>query len=308
MTWASDNNQYTSWGDGGGFGGTNSLGRVSLGVARIEGSPEAYHGINVWGGKDGETRAKFGGKSYGILAVKDVLYLWVSPGSGTENNTETRLAWSTDYGRHWERTEWAFNASDRIMVPTFCQFGPGYTKTRDDFVYIYSTRLLDAGKTIQRPGQVDLLRAPRGKLLERGAYETFAGNDSEGRPQWSSDLRDRAAIFQDASGTHRLSVSYHPRLRRYLMCIEHGRPYAGCLGIFDSPEPWGPWTTVEYGENWGGFGSTFFWCFPTKWFGDTGSDFTMVFTGTEENDAWNTVRGRFVVPVQRPATTPGNEQ
>jgi len=38
ITWADDDHQYATWGDGGGFGGTNNDGRVSLGVARIEGS------------------------------------------------------------------------------------------------------------------------------------------------------------------------------------------------------------------------------------------------------------------------------
>lgn len=34
ITWADDDHQYAVWGDGGGFGGTNSDGRVSLGIAR----------------------------------------------------------------------------------------------------------------------------------------------------------------------------------------------------------------------------------------------------------------------------------
>ncbi len=82
ITWADDGNQYTAWGDGGGFGGTNSDGRVSLGVARVEGPGDDYHGHNVWGGKDGDVAATFGGKSYGILSVGGVLYMWVAPGSG----------------------------------------------------------------------------------------------------------------------------------------------------------------------------------------------------------------------------------
>src|SRR5262245_3667829 len=39
VTWASDGNLYAAWGDGGGFGGTDSDGRVSMGFARLEGSP-----------------------------------------------------------------------------------------------------------------------------------------------------------------------------------------------------------------------------------------------------------------------------
>ncbi len=50
LTWCEDDHQYTSWGDGGGFGGTNRDGRVSLGFARIEGDYPGFVGVNVWGG------------------------------------------------------------------------------------------------------------------------------------------------------------------------------------------------------------------------------------------------------------------
>lgn len=295
LTWAADGHQYTSWGDGGGFGGTNEQGRVSLGVARIEGNAGDYRGVNVWGGKDTLSSTSFGGKSYGILALHDTLYMWISPGSGEENNQEARLAWSLDQGLSWQRASWAFTQEDQIMVPTFCQFGRAYEGARDGYVYLYSTRLLDPYMRMQRPGLVDLLRAPQDKLRERDAYEVFAGLNGEGMPQWSSAVSDRCAVMEDVSGTHRLSVSYDRGLRRYLMCIEHSETNAGNLAIFDAPDPWGPWTTVEYMTNWGGFGSTFFWCIPTKWLSDDGAAFTMVFTGTGKNDAWNTLRGRFIL-------------
>ena len=56
LTWAADGHQYGAWGDGGGFGGTNSDGRVSLGVARIEGPWDAFTGVNVRGGKNARER------------------------------------------------------------------------------------------------------------------------------------------------------------------------------------------------------------------------------------------------------------
>jgi hypothetical protein len=40
---------HAAWGDGGGFGGTNTEGRVKLGVARIEGDKNTYQGINGLG-------------------------------------------------------------------------------------------------------------------------------------------------------------------------------------------------------------------------------------------------------------------
>src|SRR6516162_5671567 len=41
-TWGPDGHLYAAWGDGGGFGGTDSDGRVSMGFARIEGGPEKF--------------------------------------------------------------------------------------------------------------------------------------------------------------------------------------------------------------------------------------------------------------------------
>src|SRR6187549_874230 len=71
-TWADDGHLYSAWGDGGGFEGTNSKGRVLLGIARIVGGPSDYAGKNVWGGHEPEQPAQFGGKSYGILCVSGV--------------------------------------------------------------------------------------------------------------------------------------------------------------------------------------------------------------------------------------------
>src|SRR5580658_5979125 len=57
VTWGPDDNLYVAWGDGGGFGGTDSDGRVSLGFARIEVGPEHFQGSNVNGGKNPEQPA-----------------------------------------------------------------------------------------------------------------------------------------------------------------------------------------------------------------------------------------------------------
>jgi len=41
---------------------------------------------------------------------------------------------------------------------------------------------------------------------------------------------------------------YHPVFRRYLLAVRHGGR-SGRWGLFDAPEPWGPWTTVAYGDD-----------------------------------------------------------
>jgi hypothetical protein len=151
-----------------------------------------------------------------------------------------------------------------------------------------------SGLKVQSPGQVELLRVPADKLMDRSAYRLFAGLGANGNPGWTKHLSDRRPVFEDAGGVGWcLSVTYNAGLKRYLLCTEHGESFQGNLGIFDAPEPWGPWTTVCYDTHWGGLGPTFFWNFSSKWFSADGRNFTMVFTGTDRNDAWNTVKGAF---------------
>lgn len=305
ITWGDDGHQYTSFGDGGGFGGTNSDGRVSLGVARVEGGASSYTGHNVWGGKSPETAASFGGKSYGILSVGGTLYLWVAPGSNTQNFSQQTLYASTDHGHTWSSAGWSFTQAESLVLPTFLQFGQGYAGARDNYVYIYAIRLHDGSALkVQTPGQIDLLRVDRTQILQRTAYEFFAGLNGQGQPTWTADIGARQPVFEDSNGVGwNASVSYNAPLGRYLLCTEHSASFEGNLGMFDAPEPWGPWTTVSYDANWQGFGSTFFWNFSNKWLSPDGHDFVLVFTGTDTsggNDSWNTVEGSFtaVAPPQ----------
>jgi hypothetical protein len=297
VTWAADDHQYTSWGDGGGFGGSNQDGRVSLGVARIEGAWDDYQGHNVWGGLNGENPATFEGKSYGILALDGRLYMWVSPGSNNQNYHEARLAVSTNNGATWANEDWAFNQNDKIVLPTFLQYGKEYSGARDNYVYIYTIRLQnDRQLQVQRPGQIDLLRVPIDRIRDKEAYQYFSGMDEEGEPTWATDMTDRHPVFENPQGVGwNVSVSYNSGLGRYLLATEHSRSFEGNLSLFDADEPWGPWTTVGYYNNWGNAGKNFFWNFSNKWISEDGKEFTLIYTGIGESDAWHSVRGRFVV-------------
>ena len=298
ITWADDGHQYAAWGDGGGFGGTNSEGRVSLGVARLEGDADEYKGTNVFGGRKPERHATFGGKSYGIVCVDGTLAMWVGPGSNTRSYREARLHRSSDHGASWSKAKWAFTREDGLIMPTVCQFGRNYAGARDGYVYSYFIRLKGnpSKLNVHRPGEIDLARAPKDKLMLRSSYEFFAGTDGKGRPRWTPDPAARRPVFEDPRGVGWcMSVSYNAGLKRYLLCTEHDASFRGNLGVFDAPEPWGPWTIVVYTRAWGGFGSTFFWNFSNKWVSADGRRFTLIFTGTGHNDAWNTVRGRFGV-------------
>jgi hypothetical protein len=315
LTWADDDHQYTAFGDGGGFGGTNSKGRVSLGVARIEGDWNNYQGHNVWGGVDAEAPATFPGKSYGLICVDGVLTMWNSSpipvdGSLPKPFQECRLTESRDHGKTWKAADWTFTREDGVMVPTICQFGRDYAGARDEYVYHYLIRFRsDTGPdtapdrnaclVVQRPGAIDLARVPKHRQLDRSAWSFFAGRDAQGRPTWTTDLAGRQAVFEDREGGvgWNVGVSYNAGLKRYFLCTEHGESHRGILGIFDAPEPWGPWTTVLYENDWGKDHiplNTFCWFLPTKWMSPDGRSFTMVFSGRKENDSWNTLRGQFV--------------
>jgi hypothetical protein len=50
--------------------------------------------------------------------------------------------------------------------------------------------------------------------------------------------------------------------------------------VFDAPEPWGPWTTVYFNNEWDvGPGETS--SFPTKWMSDDGLTLHLVFSGDD---------------------------
>lgn len=306
ITWADDDHQYTAWGDGGGFGGDNKKGRVTLGVARVEGDAAGYTGRNVWGGFEPKHAAQFGGKSYGILSVAGTLYMWVVPQPGPHLK-ECRLASSIDHGATWQQADWAFRFEDGLSIPTFLNFGRDYDGARDEFIYSYFIEPQWGPKTpadskfgfeVHRPGRIHLSRVPKTSLMNREAHEFFAGFDVAGKPRWSARITDKQPVFSDANGVGwNVSVSYNAGLKRYLLATEHGSTHEGKFGLFDAPEPWGPWTTVAYEEAWGeghiGV-SAFFWNFANKWLSADGTRFTMVFTGKNTNDSWNTVAGKFV--------------
>src|SRR5208283_3521530 len=130
VTWADDDHLYTAWGDGGGFGGTDSDGRVSMGFARIEGMPESFHGTNINGGKNPQHPASFPkkGKTAGLAFVDGVLYASINLQDGPWPNVNHALAWSTDRGATWTKADWLFPKGVASFQPArFVQFGKDYT-------------------------------------------------------------------------------------------------------------------------------------------------------------------------------------
>jgi len=74
----------------------------------------------------------------------------------------------------------------------------------------------------------------------------------------------------------------------------------GSYGNFDTPEPWGAWTTVAYYQNWIDAASKFVFNRPMKWMSDGGVVFYMACSGNKtpyrrvNYDWFNVIRGTFV--------------
>jgi hypothetical protein len=301
MTWGADDHLYTAWGDGGGFGGSNQVGRVLLGVARVTGGRRDYVGENIAGGVNAPRPPPFGGKSEGILAMGPTLYLWRDGDKSSLEYFKFIELWrSDDSGATWRPTGVRFSkpagdfaADDAgIFAPAFLQFGKAYAGARDDFVYIYAPDIIDPTHwNVRLPGRINLLRVPRGQIEDKRAYTFFAGPEADGGPRWTPKSGERRPVWHDAAqGTHRIAVSYNPVLERYLLTtITIDR--SGWMSLYDAPEPWGPWTHVHTEHNperWGTL--TIIFTFVNKWLSADGRDFVIVHT---KNDRWATIEGRF---------------
>jgi CubicO group peptidase (beta-lactamase class C family)/dienelactone hydrolase len=271
VTWADDGSCYTAYGDGYGFEPKISE-KLSLGFARVTGGPADFRGVNIRSatGEQHGNGAK-GKKASGILMTGGVIYLWV------RNAGNSQLAWSPDHGQTWHWCDWKFTAS--FGCPTFLNFGKDYAGARDEYVYVYSP---DSDNAYVPADRMVLARAPKARIREREAYEFFTGLDG-GKPRWSVDIAQRGAVFRYDGKCYRSGISYDAGLKRYLWCqtLPGGDArIQGGFGIYDAPEPWGPWTTVYYTQQWDvGPGESS--SFPTKWMTADGKTLYLVFSGDD---------------------------
>jgi CubicO group peptidase (beta-lactamase class C family) len=263
MTWGDDDAIYTSYGDGFGFAPGAGV-KLSLGFARITGPPESYQAANTRS-PSGERKGdgERGLKSSGMLMADGVLYMWV------RNAKNAQLAWSEDRGATWQ---WGFRFEESFGSPSFLNFGKNYEGARDGFVYAYS----QDGPSAYKPDDgIILARAPRNRLRDRSAWELFAGM-SGGRPSWTKEIAGREPAFEYPGRCERTDAVYHPVLKRYLLTVSYN--HEGGWGIYEAPEPWGPWSTMFHTDDWG-LGPTHGYRLPAKWFSADGKTIWLVFSG-----------------------------
>lgn len=282
LTWADDDALYSAYGDGQGFEPRVSR-KLSMGFARITGGPGSFIGANIRSAT-GETigDGQQGKKASGLLMVNGVLYLWA------RNAGNAQLAWSPDRGVTWTWSDWRF--TDGFAAATFLNFGRNYAAARDEFVYVYSH---DSSSAYTPADRMVMARVPASRIRDRGAYEFFKALDSAHQPVWTGAIEERGAVFTHAGRCYRSGITYNAGLRRYLwsQTLPGGDArFDGGFGIYDAPEPWGPWTTVFFTERWDvGPGETS--SLPTKWMSADGTDVHLVFSG---EDAFSVRKGTII--------------
>ena len=279
LTWADDDHLYTAYGDGYGFNPIVPE-KLGCGFARIVGGPENFQGENVRSNGENKGSGRSGKKGSGMLMVEGVLYLWLF--HADERGGQSQLAWSDDHAQTWTFADWRFEA---FGLCTFINYGQNYIGARDNYVYTVTHN----GPMADGPTDtMALMRVSKNKLRQRDAYEFFRTLGPNGEPVWTSDIRLRGAVFHHRDACLRSGISYNAPLKRYLWW-QHlpnapghkdrgDTRFSGGFGIYDAPEPWGPWTTVYFTEQWDvGPGERAE--FPTKWMSADGTTLYLVFSG-----------------------------
>jgi CubicO group peptidase (beta-lactamase class C family) len=267
ITWGDDGEQYTSYGDGFGFDPRVEK-KLGMGFARIVGPANAYRGETLRSTGERIGDGPRSAKASGIVMVDGVLYLWV------RNAANAELWRSKDRGTTWET---GFRMETSFGSPAFLNFGRNYAGARDGFVYTYSQ---DGPSAYESDNRLVLARVPKARVMDRAAWEFY-----DGRGGWTRDIAGRGAVFEFSGHVQRSEVAYVAGLKRYLLAL--GYNHQGEWGLFDAPEPWGPWTEVPGVENWG-IAGTHGYRLPSKWMSADGAAMTMVFSGVRPNDAFCT--------------------
>jgi hypothetical protein len=294
LTWGSDGQVWGGWGDGGGFQGNDTSGRVSVGFAKLAGTPPNVVGTNLWGASPSFAKfpATFCGKPEAMLSVHGTLYSWVAaaynggsadffkcPANPSPN--ETRLAVSTDAGAHFTAAPFVIaHTAGTIQPKRFINFGKDYAGARDGFVYLGATKVTNTA-TDDADGKAYLIRVPAASLQTMSAWEYMTGLDANGVPTWGAASAAQPMWSDPDFGF--AALTYHPATNRYLLS---GQGSIQDLAIYDAPQPWGPWTTVYATHTWGPSGSPFGTgeslgiSYPEAWMSGDGKTLWAAFSST----------------------------
>lgn len=245
-------------------------------------------------------------KPAGLLSIGGTLYMAVelhnygdNPEFNRQRNISSWIITSVDFGKTWNREATSLDFfTGRLSSPHFIQFGQDYSGARDGYVYAYFPAGEDGNSYWCNGDYLLLGRVEKDKLLQRNAWEFYAGTGGNDESSWSKEEGDAQPVFTYPRMTGENHISYNKGLKRYIMgnfsfMDQNGtpRPYHQCwqesvapsqLTLFEAPEPWGPWSLFYKDDDWGTYGD-YQPNFPTKWMSEDGTSMWMVSSGSYDD-------------------------
>jgi hypothetical protein len=315
MSWADNNKQYVSLCDGAGLPGTPQQSYNSRLYAVIGDPPavtfEYLPNYPFFAPPPGGARYY----SFGTFALDGKIYQFLSlyqEGKGIFYGA--KLIFSPDNGQtwhnqdgttpvRWERVEeqskdnmvFFCEPNDSFSFLSVLQMGRNYESNTDGYVYVYAPN----GNTDGSMNQLVMFRAPKDRLLDRGAYEFFVPADSKGKSKWVKDIEERGVAHTFPTGwvnRNKHPYAWHPCVVYlaargcYLManwgmgCSDDGTWFGkpSYLGFWTSPHPWGPWTQIHEDSSWTPGGDDKARCYQPqiapRWIAEDGNSFWLVWT------------------------------
>jgi hypothetical protein len=263
VSWASDGNLYSPYGDGeadgitvdgklyeggkttvtGGYAkivGDSPLDLKVIGLGSLTYSPLPYHARYP-----GANLVHNGVWYYGTYTLDD---LWGTCGWGCVQGPFVGFSVSTDYGKTWTNprltpSENLFGETGldggevKMGIPQFIDFGQNMQYSPDGKAYLvgHGATRPAAHNSVFSGDEIYLARViptPE-NINDVSKYEFFAGYDPESpRPRWSKKLSDMKPLFDwiDHAGT--VTITYDAPLKKYLMCVTYGWPTVGTFNTY----------------------------------------------------------------------------
>ncbi|WP_197279314.1 DUF4185 domain-containing protein [Novosphingobium sp. AAP1] len=301
MTWGADGQQFIVQNDGIGFT-TKPRRFYKRSLWKLDGHPPAltvdevpgYPAVDHVAGPEDVPHYH----GHGLLAVHGRIYQSLGALDRAQGRLRhwnaAKLIYSDDGGRIWRNQDgstpvrdenWAEQSRSRLAfydepdgcfsLLSFLQMGQDYRANRDGYIYVYSPN----GNTEGLMNQLMMFRVPIAQMLERTAYEFYAGRTAEGAPVWRPEIEARQPVHIFPEGwvnrtslfegdivveTWLPSVVWNEPLGVYMMvsagtgCASDGTEFAqpGYLGFWVSDTPWGPWRRVHEDRAWAPGGNT----------------------------------------------------
>ena len=258
MTWADDGEIYASSGDP--LWGETPDG---LDVEKFSGGPENYkitkynhmNDYKGWGGA--------GPKPSGMICVDGVLYLAFQNMNGmvrppfsdkSQHGSDAAIVCTAPRWNYWVPA--LANLGGKPMFPgyrfggpAFINFGKNNENARDNFVYAVSGDQWDNG------GNLRLGRTPKEKISDVSEWEWVCAFKASGEPVWSKDLTAAVPVLSRYKQIGLPEMVYLAGIGRYILLTwalhKDFSPEDGTdLFIYESPEPWGPFSLVYFEEYW----------------------------------------------------------